>query len=67
MKGIIEIIVLFLLLILVISFLLGLYFLPTLIALVKHNINILVIFLLNLFTGWTFIGWIVLLIWAVLI
>jgi len=45
---------------------LGIYLLPTFIALAMHNINVLAIFLLNLLTGWTFIGWIASLIWAVL-
>jgi len=48
-------------------FCLGLYFLPTIIAAVRGNINILAIFLLNFFTGWTFVGWIASLIWAVII
>jgi hypothetical protein len=45
---------------------LGLYFAPTLIAgHVKHR-QITGIFLLNLLLGWTFIGWVAALIWAVL-
>jgi hypothetical protein len=46
---------------------LGFYFLPTLIALSTHNINVLAIFLLNFFTSWTIIGWIGALIWAVIV
>ena len=41
------------------------YFLPTLIALWAQNINTLAIFLLNLFLGWTGLGWIISIIWAV--
>ena len=40
------------------------YFLPTIVALVRHKRNTLSIFLLNLFLGWTLIGWIVALVWA---
>lgn len=40
------------------------YMLPTLIGL--HRRNVLAIFILNLFLGWTGIGWVVALIWAVL-
>jgi len=39
------------------------YFLPTIIAWKKNFI--LQVFLLNLFLGWTLIGWIAALIWAV--
>lgn len=41
------------------------YFLPTIIALIRRSNNSGGIFLLNLFLGWTFIGWIVSLVWAV--
>jgi len=40
------------------------YFLPTIVALVRHKRNTLSIFLLNLFLGWTLVGWIVALVWA---
>ena len=40
------------------------YFAPTLLALVRHKRNTLSIFLLNLFLGWTLIGWIIALVWA---
>lgn len=40
------------------------YFLPTVVALVRHKRNTLSIFLLNLFLGWTLIGWIIALVWA---
>ena len=39
-----------------------LYFLPTVIGWRKRNAT--AIFVLNLFLGWTFIGWIVALVWA---
>ena len=41
-----------------------LYFLPTIAALVCEKHDKLSIFLLNLFLGWSVIGWIVALIWA---
>ena len=40
------------------------YFLPSIIALARSKHDILAIFLLNLFLGWSVIGWIVALVWA---
>jgi len=40
------------------------YFLPTIIALLRGHRNALAIFLLNFFLGWTFIGWVVALVWS---
>jgi len=40
------------------------YFLPSIIALARSKRDTLAIFLLNLFLGWTLIGWIVALVWA---
>jgi len=40
------------------------HFLPTFIAGSRHVQNFWWIFLVNFFFGWTFIGWIVALIWA---
>jgi hypothetical protein len=40
------------------------YFLPSIIALLRGKRDALAIFLLNLFLGWSVIGWIVALIWA---
>ncbi|HEV2117065.1 MAG TPA: superinfection immunity protein [Terriglobales bacterium] len=40
------------------------YFLPTIVALVRHKRNTLSILLLNLFLGWTLVGWIIALVWA---
>lgn len=42
-----------------------LYFLPTFISAKRGHPNGTGIFLLNLFLGWTFIGWLVALIWSV--
>ena len=43
---------------------LALYFLPTIIALVRHVRNALAIVLINIFAGWTFIGWVIALVWS---
>jgi hypothetical protein len=40
------------------------YFLPTIIALIRSKRDITAILLLNLFLGWTVIGWVVALVWA---
>ena len=40
------------------------YFLPSITALIKSKRDLLAIFLLNLFLGWSVIGWFVALIWA---
>jgi hypothetical protein len=42
------------------------YFLPTIIAVARHKKQALAIFLLNLFAGWTALGWVGALIWAVI-
>ena len=47
-----------------IAFSLALLFLPTLVAKSRRHPNLLAIFLVNLFFGWTFIGWVVALVWA---
>ena len=43
----------------------ALYFLPSLIALEQRKRNGTAIFVLNLFLGWTLIGWVVALVWSV--
>lgn len=40
------------------------YFLPSIIALARSKRDLTAIFLLNLFLGWTMIGWVVALVWA---
>lgn len=42
----------------------ALYMLPWLIAWRRHKRNTPAIFLVNFFFGWSFIGWIVALVWA---
>ncbi len=41
------------------------YFLPSIIALARSKPDITGIVLLNFFLGWTMIGWVVALVWAV--
>jgi Superinfection immunity protein len=41
------------------------YFLPAIIGIARSKRDLLSIFLLNLFLGWTLIGWVVALVWAV--
>ncbi len=43
-----------------------LYFIPTVVAFQKNHINKTAIFILNIFLGWTFIGWVIALIWSVI-
>jgi len=44
---------------------LAIYFVPTIIATARHVRNMLGIILLNIFGGWTFVGWIIALIWSI--
>lgn len=46
-------------------FSLGIYFIPTLIAVGRPCRHLAGIVLLNFFLGWTFVGWVGALIWAV--
>ena len=47
-----------------IAFLLGIYFLPDWVAQSRGHPERGSIFILNLFLGWTFLGWVAALIWA---
>jgi Superinfection immunity protein len=40
------------------------YFLPTIVALSRGHLSALAIFFLNLFLGWTLIGWFIAFIWS---
>ncbi len=42
----------------------AIHFLPAIIAALRHSRSVAGIFLVNLFLGWTVIGWIVALVWA---
>ena len=48
----------------VILLLLGIHFLPTFVAFVREQRHAVLILVLNIFFGWTIIGWVLLLIWA---
>ncbi|RKQ28683.1 superinfection immunity protein [Oceanobacillus halophilus] len=41
------------------------YFLPTIVAKINNQPNFASILVLNLFLGWSLIGWVVSLVWAV--
>jgi Superinfection immunity protein len=43
---------------------LALYFIPTIVAAIRRHQNAEAILVLNLFLGWTFIGWVLALVWA---
>ena len=45
-------------------FAIAFYFLPIIIAAIRGHNNCLSIFILNLLLGWTFVGWVVALVWA---
>lgn len=47
-----------------IIFVFGMYFLPSLTARSRDHMNTTAIFVLNLFLGWTFLGWVIALVWA---
>jgi hypothetical protein len=47
-----------------ISILLSFYLVPTFVALLRHHHNVSGVFVVNLLTGWTVIGWIAALIMA---
>ena len=44
--------------------LIAIYFVPTIVAIVRHARNVIGIVLLNIFGGWTFVGWIIALVWS---
>ncbi len=44
---------------------LGLYFLPTIIAVKRNHPQMAPIIVLNFLAGWTFVGWVVAIVWAV--
>ena len=49
---------------LVILYLVFIYFLPWVVAKEYKSVNSPAIFILNLFLGWTLIGWVIALVWA---
>ena len=57
-------IVAFVLLVVVGIALIALHFLPGIVATRRHHPNALAIWLINIFFGWTLIGWVIALVWA---
>lgn len=41
------------------------YFVPTFVAFANNRRNATAILVLNMFAGWTFLGWVIALVWAV--
>ena len=48
----------------IIFFCLVLYFIPIIISGIRNHKNGMAIAMVNLFTGWTVIGWIIALVWS---
>ncbi|MDE0178227.1 MAG: superinfection immunity protein [Gammaproteobacteria bacterium] len=51
--------------IVVLAIMLLTYFIPTVVAMVRKHHNTTAIFVLNLFLGWSLLGWVAALVWAV--
>jgi hypothetical protein len=51
----------------ILAIIVGLYFIPYWVALSRMKNNRNAILIVNLIFGWTFIGWIVALVWAVMV
>ena len=49
----------------VLILILAVYFIPSIVASVRNHRQLGAIFRLNIFLGWTFVGWVAALIWAV--
>lgn len=45
-------------------FCVGIYLFPSVVALIRKKANAPAIFVLNIFLGWTFAGWLIALVWA---
>jgi hypothetical protein len=43
------------------------YFAPTIIAFIRQKENAVSILMLNLFLGWTFVGWVIALVWSFMV
>ncbi|MBT3304870.1 MAG: superinfection immunity protein [Alphaproteobacteria bacterium] len=55
------------LLIIIVVFSVFIYFIPWVCAVLREHPQKVAIFILNLFLGWTFLGWVVALIWAFIV
>lgn len=51
-------------LLLLLGFVIGSYFAPVIVALARDHRQKLAIFILNLFLGWTILGWVGALVWS---
>ena len=49
---------------LILSIVLPIYFVPTIVAIVRKVKNLAAIIVLNVLLGWTFLGWVGSLVWA---
>jgi prepilin signal peptidase PulO-like enzyme (type II secretory pathway) len=49
---------------LLLSFLFCIYFMPSIMACGRRHPNVTAIIVINLFLGWTFLGWVIALAWA---
>jgi len=47
-------------------FVLPVYFVPTIIAAIRKTKNLVSIIILNLLAGWTFLGWVAAIVWAII-
>ncbi len=56
----------FIVLLIGVAFGLALYFLPTIIAIHRDHRNAMALATLNLFLGWTLVGWVISLVWSLL-
>lgn len=52
--------------VILIILMLAVYFLPAIIAAMKEHHNFVAILILNVFLGWTLIGWVGALVWSVM-
>ena len=50
--------------VIIVTFFISIYFFPTLVAFLREKNNTTAILILNLFLGWTFVGWVIALVWA---
>ena len=49
---------------LLVAFLIAFYFLPTIVAACRRHLSTGAIIVLNILLGWTFLGWVIALVWA---
>ncbi|MCD7785618.1 MAG: superinfection immunity protein [Oscillospiraceae bacterium] len=64
MGEVIGYIILLILLLALLVALIALYFLPTILAVRKDHSSKTIIILINVFLGWSFLGWVAALVWS---